>query len=674
MARRLPRASLAVLLGALLGLLGPCASVWADDVRTDRAQGRSTRSKKRPRSSSSHKSPDVSDEAAEESESSASDDDGAAGQADEEVISDPELRNAPPTPTSKRSDGEDEVISDPELDEGPPRRASQVPSAVAGWGELDKSTDEPRARPRPRDDEHDPLANTGTSRLVAFGQFGSDIHHEGDLEDAYETRLRFDAEVEFRRSKKVRLSIGVRTDLLWALPARGDCALRHGGTCAHPVTTDTALSQGRFELDILPLSAYVDVTPKSGFHMRIGDQQVSMARMDFYSAVDMLAAFDMRGQIGLGQSTGKLAQPAVRVDWDLSSWATLQMVYLPWFMPNLVRPNRDRFVSRELGTSGAALPANIDHLIAPGNQTKANGDFIRFVGPQPDFTKPQGQARLNMRGHGFELAVTGGSALEKLPSIYATPELEKYVRGSGDSQVFVDLQNGKSVVDVAYHRYEQIGIDGTIDIAPLNVGFELAFSPSRHLVAATAAHLPQVTQTLYLPQPNVSRQIVDPTEKDPSNVTNKSIRKGVPLLQGALHVDWLKGETFAVAIEGFFVQALKLPYDTTRDWWGFVPKTGLYAGGILGGTYRPDPNGRWRFDGSLVGLIGPSVIFMPQIEYKALDTLFINVGAQFFEGPIPMATGSDGKSDPISGGVQSLNVGGLFCGYDQVYVGFRYVP
>ncbi|MDB4988546.1 MAG: hypothetical protein JWN04_3724, partial [Myxococcaceae bacterium] len=71
---------------------------------------------------------------------------------------------------------------------------------------------------------------------------------------------------------------------------------------------------------------------------------------------------------------------------------------------------------------------------------------------------------------------------------------------------------------------------------------------------------------------------------------------------------------------------------------------------------------------------GPSVIFMPQIEYKALDTLFINVGAQFFEGPIPMATGSDGKSHPITGGVQSLNVGGLFSGYDQVYVGFRYVP
>ncbi|MDB4974628.1 MAG: hypothetical protein JWN48_2969 [Myxococcaceae bacterium] len=707
MTRLFDRARTVALVTAFLGVVGPADSAWAEEPPGARTHARASRTKKRHRSdraqSSGNAEGERSSEPADDREESGSEteepDEAGPAQAaprpespragDDEVISDPELRNAPPTPTSKQTDDGDEVISDPELDDGSTRRSSAT-SGGDGWGDVYKPSVERAEQERagPRADEHDPLANTGISRLVGYGQFGADLHHEGNLEDAYETRLRFDAEVEFRRSKKVRLSIGVRTDLLWALPASSDGDLRVGPQSPQLTHDSSALQQGRFELDILPLSAYVDITPANGFHVRVGEQQVSIARMDFYSPMDMLAAFDMRGQIGLGQSTGKLAQPAVRVDWDLSSWATLELVYLPWFMPNLVRPNRDRFVSRELGTSGAALPTNIDRLLDPGNQTQANGELIRFVGPQPDFTNPQGQARLTMRGSRFEIAVSGGSALEKLPSIYVTPAFEKYIRdGGGDgtatvsnpeSTVFSGLKTRQSLVDASYHRYEQIALDGSVDIAPLTLGFELAFSPSRHLVAASTQLVTQGVSKVAanLPLPNVSQQIVDyATDQNGnvisgSNVTDKSIRKGVPLVQGALHLDWIKGEKFAIAVEGFFIQALKLPYDKTRDWWGFVGGKGLYAGGILGGTYRPDPdNGRFRFDASIVSLVGPSLIFMPQVEYHLLDPLYVSVGAQFFEGPIP----SYNKS-PITGGVQNLNVGGLFSGYDQVYVGFRWVP
>jgi hypothetical protein len=139
------------------------------------------------------------------------------------------------------------------------------------------------------------------------------------------------------------------------------------------------------------------------------------------------------------------------------------------------------------------------------------------------------------------------------------------------------------------------------------------------------------------------------------------------VVSGALHVDWLHGESFAIALEGFFLKATQRPYDMTRDWWGFIPKKAIYAGGVLGASYRPDPDaGRWKLDLSVVGLVGPSLIVMPQVEYRVLDVLYLAAGAQIFEGPSPTYHNV--------GGAQNLNIGGLFNGYDQAYFGFRYVP
>ena len=61
-----------------------------------------------------------------------------------------------------------------------------------------------------------------------------------------------------------------------------------------------------------------------------------------------------------------------------------------------------------------------------------------------------------------------------------------------------------------------------------------------------------------------------------------------------------------MGMEGFMVKALELPYDETRDWWGFIPGSGLYAGGLMGFSYRPNPDqNRWRIDLSLVAPGGP---------------------------------------------------------------------
>jgi hypothetical protein len=614
----------------------------------------------------------------------------AAGSAlakDDEVISDPELaqtrrlREPRRTPREAQSDApeadqpewegaeevpaqpqqlgraaDEEVISDPELES----KAGTVADDRT-WGGVvpDAQYDAPASAGQ---SEHDPTANTGISRLELIGQQGIDLHHEGDLEDAYESRLRFDAEIDFRRSRKLRISVGTRVDLLWALPARNDPDLTIKESRTHPARQDGVFEQDRWELDILPLSAFADTTLGDSFHLRVGEQPVSIRRMDFYSPIDILAAFDMRGQPKLDPASGRLAQPALRADWDLSSWATLQMVYVPWFLPNLNRANRDRYVAKVLGTQGANSSQTIESLIDPSYQTKISETGLRFVGPAPDFTTPQGQARLTMRGSGFEIGLSGGTALEKIPAVYLTPTAEAYAQGKDRAAVdaLFMVGNERPLLDVEYHRYATFGIDGSLDLAPLSLAFELAFSPARHLNAATA-------DSSHLPQPNVSEPIVDPSSTDFTmlgNVRDKSIRKGVPLVQAAFHVDWISGETFAIAAEGFLVKAMQLPYDLTRDWWGFIPNTGIYAGGLVGGTYRPNPDdGRWRLDLSLISLVGPSLIVTPQVEWKATEAFYLNVGAQIFEGP-----------KPTLGGAQNVNVGGLLSGYDQVFMGFRYLP
>lgn len=646
------RLALTLCLLASALVLAPSAHAQGDAV----AQARRAKKKRRPRSQPRETEPvsaeqpgwEDTEEAPEASDPES--DDAVQREVDDDVGSDGEM-----------------VISDPELED----RAGTM-GDDRGWGGVVPETQASHTTASGEDAGYDSLANTGIAHLELIGQQGIDMRHEGDLEDAYESRLRFDAEVDFRRSRKMRMSVGVRTDLLWALPARGDPALHEAATQWRPARDFTPFQQDRWELDVLPLSAFVDTTLGEAFHLRIGEQPVSIRRMDFYSPIDILAAFDMRGQPKLDPTAGRLSQPAVRVDWDLSSWATLQVVYVPWFMPNLARPNRDRYVATVLGTRGANSSRTLEDLIDPSYQTKSSESALRFVGPAPDFTHPQAQSRLTMRGSSFEIGLSGGTALEKIPSVYLTPKAEAYAQGKPNADVaaLVAFGTEQPLIDFAYHRYATVGIDGSLDLAPLQFGFEVAYSPSRHLTAATQNVLPGASVNDHLPQPNVSTQIIDSvvssdnTVTVASNVRDKSIRKGVPLLQAALHVDWINGERFAIAAEGFVVKAMQLPYDLTRDWWGFIPGKGLYAGGLLGATFQPNPDtGRWRFDFSVVSLVGPSLIVMPQIEFKAKEGLYLNVGAQIFEGP-----------RPTPGGAQNVNLGGLFSGYDQYLLGFRYLP
>lgn len=541
---------------------------------------------------------------------------------DAEVIVDPELAG---TSSPAASEGDEEAIVDPEL------------QAISGSGE----------------EERDYLANTGVARIEVVGQQQFDLRHEGGLEDAFESRLSLETEVDFRRSRKLRLSIGVRTDFFWGVPSPSDPAIDTRDEEGN-ITHDTdALGQDRFELDILPVSGFLDVTLADGLHLRIGEQIVTMARMDFYSPIDMLAVYDLRGQAKFVSGIPKLAQPAVRMDLDLSHWTTLQLIYVPWFMPHVSRGNRDRYVARILGSSDQGLPAFLDELIDPSFQTKAPEQALRFIGPPPDFTNPQVEARLALRGSGKELAFSGGTALEKVPMIYTTPAVADAAFGNPAAAALA-LAQGIPLLDVQYHRYYQVGVDGNFDLGPLTLNVEFAYSPSRQLYT----HVPS---GMALPQPNTTDTIVNGTPEDGGNVRDKSIRKGVPLVQGALHIEYFRDLTFAIVMEGFWINAMELPYDGDRDWWGFIPGTGAFVGGMVGLMYGIK-EGLVTFSVTALAAPGPSVVGAGQIEFRINDELFLNVGVQAFEGPAPIPYGG------------RVNVGGLFSGNDHVSLGFRYTP
>jgi hypothetical protein len=596
---------------------------------------------------------------------------------DEEIIADPELSGSGNKGASGAS-SDDEVIADPELSGGGKQGGGEKDY---GWGTVYKPKaggEEPEGSATVAPEEPDPTANTGIAKLEITGQTAIDTHAEENLEDFYEARLRFAGEVDFRISRKLRLSIGTRIDFAWYAPFQGDADLTQYYTNADNVTTSvhhTALQEDRYELDIIPLSAYVDATIADGVHLRIGEQVISLARMDGISVTDMLAVIDFRPQTKNDPSGLKLAQPAVRLDWDFNSWSTLQLVYVPWFMPHLMRPNRDNYVGRAVtsGGSEAVPPTVVSRLINPSYQTVAQQEVLRFVGPAPDFSHPQAEARMNFRGSSFEVALLGGTALEKIPSVYYTPLANSILLGpgSGDTSAYNDdlrraaelAAQGATLTDFAYHRYYLAGIDGSFDISPIQIGFEFSYSPSRHLYTSD--------MTGYsLPIPDTSKQIVD--QDDPNwatlgHVTDPNIRKGVQMVQAALHVEYLKGESLLLAAEGYVFQALELPHSKSRQWLGFPVDKGTFLAGLVTASYNLQ-EGKYRFDATFFATTGPSFIITPQIEFQVVETFYLNIGAQFYEGPTPNNLNQPRRV------ATNLTLGGVLSGYDNVYVGFRWSP
>lgn len=587
----------------------------------------------------------------------------ASDEGEDEVIYDPEAGDAP----ASGGDDSDMVFEDPEAgDTGGGGRFDNH-----GWGDayVPPTRVKDEEQYEEEEEEVDPMANTGVAKLELGAQFGYDIFHEGDLEDAYETRLRLGGEIEFRRSRNLRLVLGTRLDMLWALPSQTDPTLND----------QRALDEDRFELDILATAAYADATVAPGVHLRIGQQTIIMGRMDFASQTDMLAVYDMRPNPKLDASGGRLAQPAVRLDWDISSAVTLQLAYVPWFQPHLMRPNRDKFIANALtGQGGADVPDRTGDVIDPSFQTKSAESSVRFVGPAPDFRTPQAAGRLSLRTRALELALIGGAAIEKIPSFYMVPKAEEFLRLNPDDEATAgrsdeleqDLgilaRDQRPIFDAEYHRYFLVGVDAGWAIGPVSFGMELAYSPERHPYAVT-------TDGSRLAAPNTTVPITGyNASSDVSNVTDEGIRQGVPMVMGGLHVDYMRGESFLIAAEGFWVNALELPHDQTRQWLAMTEDTAFYAGGVVAASYFLN-EGKYRFD--LVASVanGPTFAVSPHFELKAADGLYFDIGALFITGSAPRFE-MDGNQVKPDAAATNIQAGGLLEGSDQVFVGVRWMP
>jgi len=119
---------------------------------------------------------------------------------------DPALEDALPGGNSSLP-GEEVVIDDPAAPDG---------SANDNvWGEAADpgSTSDTGSSSFGGTNGYDPMANTGIAHLELDGRFAGDLHQEGSLEDVYETRFRLEAGVEFRRSRRLRISVGVLAEV-----------------------------------------------------------------------------------------------------------------------------------------------------------------------------------------------------------------------------------------------------------------------------------------------------------------------------------------------------------------------------------------------------------------------------------------------------------------------------
>ena len=220
-----------------------------------------------------------------------------------------------------------------------------------------------------------------------------------------------------RRSENLRFAVGLRARYMFA-------ARQHD--------TDEA-GAARYELDVAPTAAYADITAADGLHFRIGYQSVVLGRFDVLNASDILSAYDLRSGMTTMAEANEIAQPAVRMDWDIGSWLGLTAIVLPFFravpdafdrrrLRNRADHGREQRVYdpqlRRRSTADAA--AERTTLVALGQALLEDSAFYAFA-PAPSFTHPQAALRLNAHDAAGELGFTAGIAREHLPAPHYSP-------------------------------------------------------------------------------------------------------------------------------------------------------------------------------------------------------------------------------------------------------------
>jgi len=543
------------------------------------------------------------------------------------------------------------VIEDPEL--------SDAPTTTNASGSDSAATQD--------------FVPTGEVRLVLQSRTGVDLVWGRAREDVVDATQIMLAETRQRRSESLRFVVGLRA--------------RHQIATRREATSDA--DAVRHSLDVVPTAAYADITVDDGVHVRAGYQVTRVGRFDLFSATNMLAVADLRSGAASMPDAVDVAQPAIRLDWDANSWLNVQVIHVPFFQPHIVD-----FVEGDYAmfqTTQANVEAGLDALArqqgsppvdcsAPtavsdsrcrirawwkqmsrsGTASLASGGFAAF-GNSPSLANGQGTIRTTARGASGEISLTLGTALEHLPSLFVDKPLQDVLRDPELSQFDVDQRLGQVVrpFDAQYNRYFVISADGALPWGPLQFGFETAYMTDR---------------TLYSAQTECSH----PPREDPRNpnpidcVFYAPTPEQTDMLHGALRLELAQDESLLVGVEAFAAYTLSAPSRPDNHEWLTLMGGRTMMGTGLMARWSPIDTG-WTFEFSGVAMNGLTVMVTPRVQWRAWDTLHVELGALWVEGAeLPAATqnfSSRGTTTTVD-----WAIGGMYTNVDQVFAGLKWTP
>lgn len=514
----------------------------------------------------------------------------------DEVISDPELGGVS---SSASTSADETVIEDPEL-------AGSSNTASSSTGFNNSSAPE----------------FVSDARMLWHSRLGMDLRQGDPREETWENTNIAVLEANVRRSASLRFAFGTRLRLY-----------------AGALTRDVEDAQAqRVELDVTPTAGYVDWTVASGAHLQVGYQSVQLGRFDIVSATDVLTISDTRNGPATLPEAYDVGQLSLRLDVDASDWLSFKAIYIPFFTPYIMAATEGDyafFPMRQADVSADLNALGINNFVAE-NLSRADRERLIASGlsafaPEVGLRKQQAALRMVAHGGFGEIALTAATAVEKVPSVYFSPEAIAYLADQKTPEVAEAFEAVVRPISIAYNRFTLLSLDAAFDVAPFSLGVEAAYNIKRTLPTLGSGPYPG---TLPLPEQT-------------------------DLLQVGARLEYLSGSELFATVEAFGMYALQLPKDPTRGW--MFLEGGRYLAGVAAGAGWMPPESHLRFEVGVMAMTPATFVFAPRIGYSVIDTLELELGALIIEGPAP----------PLAV-TPRIAFGTIYDTIDQIFVGFVY--
>jgi len=527
-----------------------------------------------------------------------------------------------------------------------PRPSDLLGSATASEPSSTQLIEDPELGPNlppltrtaaPRVGRADADAPQSEVHMTLHTRVNRDFVQDYAREDVWESTSILTLDATLRRSENLRLGVGVM-------------GRYHVASLAHSLPDQPA---GRYELDALPTSGYVDATLARGLHVRAGYQPVALGRFDAFSASNVLSAIDLRDGAATAPGRPELGQLALLIDYDLTPSLSIRAIYIPFFTPHLVSVTdsdyalfRDTRSHAEIESAcaSAAAQAGLDAcseisrpLLRQARDRLAQSALQAFA-PQTDLSQPQAALRATWHGSAGEISATVATALEHLPALRPGPLVSAVWVDPSATSDLTTLSN-TNLLDVEYNRFALASIDAAIDVAGFSWGVELAYQFHRTLNAMGTGDYPNVQTG---------------AGGDPQTLPSPGFSD---VLHAGARVEYARSETWIAMAEGFAAYAMSRPKDSERSWM-FLDDGRLLHGivGLLGYT----TGFGLTLQLSAAWLSGPSYMIAPRILIKLSPGLLLETGVFVIDGQTPPTFAT-----PI------LSIGGLWNNLDHVFVGLR---